>query len=94
MNELKIFNNNEFGEIRVLEKDNEPWFIGKDVASILGYKDTSDAMKRHVDSEDKLSRGITDSGQNRQMYVINESGREREFLDNAHLLSCKKLLIK
>lgn len=41
----KTFSNNEFGEIRVLEIENEPWFVGKDVATILGYKDTSDAIK-------------------------------------------------
>ena len=48
--------------------------MGKDVAKALGYKDTSDAMKRHVDTEDKLSRRITDSGQRQKIIVINESG--------------------
>lgn len=74
MNELKIFQNEEFGEIRTVTIDNEPWFVGKDVAAILGYKDTSDAMRRHVDDEDKLTRCFTDSGQSREMYIINESG--------------------
>ena len=74
MNNLQIFNNNEFGEIRVLEMNNEPWFVGKDVAISLGYKDTSDAIKRHVDEDDKLTRCFTDSGQGREMYIINESG--------------------
>ena len=74
MNEIKIFNNPEFGDIRMITIEDEPWFVGKDVAAILGYKDTSDAMKRHVDEEDKLGRRFTDSGQNREMYVINESG--------------------
>lgn len=74
MNEIKIFNNPEFGDIRTITIEDEPWFVGKDVAAILGYKDTSDAMKRHVDEEDKLGRRFTDSGQNREMYVINESG--------------------
>lgn len=74
MSELKVFNNSEFGSIRSLTVNGEPYFVGKDVASILGYKDTSDAMKRHVDEEDKLTRCFTDSGQNREMYIINESG--------------------
>ena len=62
MNELEIFNNPEFGEIRTMQINNEPWFVGKDVAVALGYKDTSDALKRHVDDEDKLTRRFTDSG--------------------------------
>ncbi len=52
----------------------EPWFVGKDVAGVLGYLDTSDALKRHIDEDDNLSRCFTDSGQNRNMYIINESG--------------------
>lgn len=48
--------------------------MGKDVAVALGYKDTSDALKKHVESEDKLTRRFADSGQNRQMWIINESG--------------------
>lgn len=56
MNDLVIFNNEEFGSVRTIMIDDEPWFIGKDVAIALGYKDTSDALKVHVDSEDKLSR--------------------------------------
>ena len=72
--ELQIFKNSEFGEIRTLEIDGEPWFVGKDVAEVLGYKDTADSIKRHVDDEDKLTRCFTDSGQSRDMYIINESG--------------------
>ena len=53
MNNLQIFKNEEFGQVRTLIINNEPWFVGKDVAEILGYKDTSDAIKRHVDDEDK-----------------------------------------
>ena len=74
MNNIQIFKNNEFGEIRVIEIDNKPCFVGKDIAEKLGYKDTSDALKRHVDEEDKLTRYFTDSGQGRNMIVINESG--------------------
>lgn len=74
MNELKIFKNEAFGEIRTVEIGGEPWFVGKDVAEVLGYKDTADSIKKHVDDEDKLTRRFTDSGQSREMYIINESG--------------------
>lgn len=74
MNNLQIFNSTEFGQVRTIQQNGEPWFVGKDVAEILGYKDTSDAMKKHVDIEDKLTRRFADSGQNREMYIINESG--------------------
>ena len=73
MNELKVFDF-ENQNVRTVVVENEPYFVGKDVATVLGYKDTSDALKRHVDVEDKLSRGITDSGQMRKTYLINESG--------------------
>lgn len=72
--ELQIFKNVELGSVRSTMINGEPYFVGKDVAEILGYKDTSDAMRRHVDDEDKLTRCFTDSGQSREMYVINESG--------------------
>lgn len=74
MNELKIFENPQFGKVRLVEIKKEPWFVGKDVAQVLGYSDTSDALKKHVDPEDKLTRRFADSGQNREMYIINESG--------------------
>ena len=74
MRALQIFENVEFGKIRTVVLDGEPWFVGKDVATALGYKDTSDALKKHVDEEDKLTRRFADSGQIREMYVINESG--------------------
>ena len=73
MNELQLFNF-ENHEVRSILLNNEPWFVGKDVAKILGYKDTSDALKKHVDEEDKLTRRFADSGQSREMYIINESG--------------------
>lgn len=72
--QIQIFNNPEFGNIRSMEIGGEPWFVGKDVATALGYRDTSDALKKHVDTDDKLSRQFADSGQNRTMYIINESG--------------------
>lgn len=74
MNELQIFNSEEFGQIRTVSIDGDPWFVGKDVAVALGYTDTSDAIKRHIDIDDKLTRCFTDSGQRREMYIINESG--------------------
>ena len=66
MNELMIFNNEEFGQVRTIISNDEPWFVGKDVAEALGYRDTSDALKRHVNTDDKLTRCFTDSGQNRK----------------------------
>lgn len=74
MSELQIFDNEEFGKIRTLNINNEPWFVGKDVAEILGYKDTSDAMKRHVDEDDKGVGEIPTPGGKQNMKIINESG--------------------
>lgn len=73
MNELQNFNFNG-AQVRALTIDSEPYFIGKDVAKILGYKDTVNALKSHVDDEDKLGWQITTSGQRRKVKVINESG--------------------
>lgn len=75
MNELKIFQNSQFGTIRTLTIDNEPWFVGKDVAEILGYSDTNKAVAMHVDDEDKKLNDKTSSsfGQ-RGTTLINESG--------------------
>lgn len=75
MKELMIFNNPQFGEIRTAEIDGEPWFVGKDVALALGYKDTINALKAHVDDEDKRGgwRITTPSGE-QEMTIINESG--------------------
>lgn len=56
---IKIFNNAEFGEIRVMLIDNDPWFVGKDIAVALGYKDTVNALKAHVDEQDKRGWRIT-----------------------------------
>lgn len=53
-NELKIFENEAFGKVRIIEKNNEPWFVGKDVADILGYKNGSRDINVHVDEEDRL----------------------------------------
>lgn len=74
MENLQIFKNEEFGEIRTVTVNNEPWFVGKDVANILGYQNGSRDINRHVDEEDKLTERIVLSGQNREVIVINESG--------------------
>ena len=58
MREIQIFENAEFGKIRAIVIDNEPWFFGKDVATALGYKDTDQAIRKHVDVEDR-TKGIT-----------------------------------
>lgn len=76
MNELQTFKNQEFGSVRTLVINNEPWFIGKDVADVLGYKNQRDAISKHVDSEDKntvaIHDGITRGNPNQT--IINESG--------------------
>lgn len=74
MNRLKIFENVEFGTIRTVIIDGEPWFVGKDVAGALEYKDEFGALKKHVLSEDKLLCQIDSAGQKREVTVINESG--------------------
>ena len=74
MNKLEIFKNQDFGEIRAILINDEPYFVGKDVAMILGYTNPRKAVIDHVDDEDKLMYQIDTSGQNRQMLIINESG--------------------
>lgn len=74
MDTLKVFENPAFGKISALTIEGEPWFVGRDVASVLGYKDCDQAIRAHVDAEDKLTRDFNGSGQNRKMTVINESG--------------------
>ena len=74
MNEITVFNNDEFGSIRTVTIENEPWFVGKDVAEVLGYQNGSRDINRHVDDEDKLTHQISAAGQNRNMTLINESG--------------------
>ena len=74
MNQLEIFKNREFGEIRTVTVDGEPWFVAKDIAEILQYTNTQKAIRDHVDEEDKLTERIVLSGQNREVICINESG--------------------
>ena len=74
MNELQIFNNEEFGKIRTVTINNEPWFVSKDVATALGYSNSRDAISKHVFDDDKgVAKCDTPSGR-QEMSVINESG--------------------
>lgn len=73
-NQITLFENSEFGQVRTLTINGQPYFVGKDVAEILGYVDTSQAIRKHVDEEDKLTRQFDWSGQGREMYIVNESG--------------------
>ena len=74
-NEVQIFENAEFGKVRTVVVKDEPYFVGKDVAEILGYKDTVNALKAHVDEEDKTGWQITTPSRGTQTAtIINESG--------------------
>lgn len=64
----------ENNQVRTILINDEPYFVGKDVANVLGYSNTKDALLRHVDLEDKMGSRITTSGQSREMTIINESG--------------------
>ena len=74
MNQLEIFKNREFGEIRTVTVDGEPWFVAKDIAEILQYTNTQKPNRDHEDEEDNLTQRIVLSGQNREVICINESG--------------------
>ena len=78
MQQVMLFENKEFGEIRTLMMDGQPYFVGKDVAKILGYSNTKDAIAVHVDGEDKRiiqkSENTTLGIPNRGLTIINESG--------------------
>lgn len=79
MNELQIFNSEEFGEVRTVTIDNEPWFVGKDVALALGYSNASKAVSTHVEEEDRILKVLEADSQNgnvvkTQTTLINESG--------------------
>lgn len=77
MNDLVIFENHEFGQIRTMNKDGEPWFVGKDVADALGYgkgKSLNNAVSRHVDDDDKGVTEMMTPGGRQNFVIINESG--------------------
>ena len=71
-NNIQIFENNEFGKVRTVVINDEPWFVGKDVTSILGYTNASKALTDHVDSEDKLNNESLSSLGQRGGWLINE----------------------
>ena len=74
MNDLAIFENPEFGHIRGLKIEGEPWFVGKDIAAALGYSDTAQAIRKHIDDEDKGVVESTTPGGKQNITIINESG--------------------
>lgn len=74
MNEIQIFSSEEFGQIRVIEQNGEPYFVGKDVADILGYQNGSRDVNRHVDEEDRQKIMVFDGNQDKETIIINESG--------------------
>lgn len=75
MNDLRIFDSPEFGQVRTMMIDGEPWFVGKDVAEALKYNEPHKAIQRHVSEDDGMKHPITDStGRNQDAWIINESG--------------------
>lgn len=74
MNDLTVFQNPEFGRVRTLLIDGDPWFVGKDVAVVLGYSNSRDALSKHVDDEDKGVAKCDTPGGIQDLVVINESG--------------------
>lgn len=74
MSSIQIFNNPEFGDIRTVDWNGDPWFVGKDIAAALGYKDTVNALKSHVDEQDKAGWRITTKFGEKDTTIINESG--------------------
>lgn len=74
MNELQVFNNAMFGNVRVLLQGDEPWFVAKDIADTLGYQNGSRDVNRHTDEEDRTKTMVFDGNQNKETILINESG--------------------
>ena len=73
-NMIRIFENEEFGKVRTVVKNGEPWLVGKDVADILEYRNGSRDINRHVDEDDRCKIMIFDGNQNKETIIINESG--------------------
>lgn len=73
-NKMTLFTNEELGNVRALEIDGEPYFVGKDVANILGYQNGSRDINRHVDEEDRHKVMLFDGNQDKETIIINESG--------------------
>lgn len=74
MNELKLFQNSDFGKIQVIDRNGAPWFIGKEIAEILGYTNPQKAIRVHVDAEDKGVNEMDTPGGKQNVIIINESG--------------------
>ena len=74
MNNITTFNNPAFGSVRAVSVNDEPYFVGKDVAEILGYSNPRDALSKHVDAEDKGVANCDTLGGTQELTVINESG--------------------
>lgn len=74
MNDIQIFENSEFGKIRTLKINGEPWFVGKDIAENLGYTESAKAVRKYVDSEDKGVSKMDTPGGKQDIIIINESG--------------------
>ena len=74
MSELQVFNNAEFGSVRSITVNGEPFFVAKDVADILGYQNGSRDVNRHVDEEDRQKIMVFDGNQDKETIIINESG--------------------
>lgn len=87
--EIKVFSSPEFGSVRTTLIDGEPFFVGKDVAAVLGYKDTADAVKVHVDEDDKGVGELPTPGGKQKSVIINESGLYSLIL-SSRLESAKK----
>lgn len=71
---IQVFENVDFGKVRIIEMNGEPWFVGKDVATILGYRETAKAIRTHVDEEDKGVSVLDTPGGKQEVVIINESG--------------------
>lgn len=90
MNELRIFKNKAFGQVRTLTFNNEPYFVGKDIADALQYSESHKAITRHVDEDDRTKHPITDNlGRSQDTWIINESGLYSLIL-SSKLQSAKK----
>lgn len=88
MNDLQVFNY-EGASVRVIDRDGEPWFVGKDVAEVLGYRNGSRDINRHVDDEDRMKEMVFDGNQDKESILINESGLYSLIL-SSHLPSARQ----
>ena len=88
MNDLQVFNY-EGASVRVIDRDGDPWFVGKDVAEVLGYRNGSRDINRHVDDEDRMKEMVFDGNQDKESILINESGLYSLIL-SSHLPSARQ----